>query len=226
VSEQNKRPENSDPNQRPAPKKRVVQKKAAAPKKEEKTKNKKPWWIWVILLLIILLIALVAGYYSGYFVGKVVHEQTEQTTVAPSESSSETDSTNNNDNTSDEVVANNGEEESPDSSNTADGDIPVENVTELQPVMYKSSPRSDKIPVPSFIIAYSANADKIQANRNFSHLESLGFESGIYWIPDFFSAGKPLYKVYVGPFTTRSDAETRLIAVRKLQADAYIMKVE
>ena len=80
--------------------------------------------------------------------------------------------------------------------------------------------------IPCWIIAFSANSKKPIANTNYSTLEALGYDAGIYWIPKYFPSDKELYKVYVGPYKSAEDAQSMLPAIRNLQPDAYVMKIE
>ena len=59
---------------------------------------------------------------------------------------------------------------------------------------------------------------------NYSALEALGYDAGIYWIPKYFTGGRELFKVYVGPYKTPEEAQAILPAIKKLQPDAYVMK--
>jgi len=80
--------------------------------------------------------------------------------------------------------------------------------------------------IPCWIVAFSANNKKPLANMNYSALEALGFDAGIYWIPKYFPDGKSMYKVYVGPYKTPGEAEAILPQIKNLQPDAYIMKID
>jgi cell division septation protein DedD len=80
--------------------------------------------------------------------------------------------------------------------------------------------------IPCWIVAYSANADKQQANVNFSTLEALGYDAGQYFIPKYFKDGRQLYKVYVGPFKSLAEAEGVLPKIQKMQPDAYVLKID
>jgi len=79
---------------------------------------------------------------------------------------------------------------------------------------------------PSFIISHSAYSTRESAEKIKAKLMDIGFNSGFYWIPDYHDSEKQLYKVFVGPYTTRSDAEDMLQAVKKIREEAYIMKLE
>jgi predicted lipid-binding transport protein (Tim44 family) len=80
--------------------------------------------------------------------------------------------------------------------------------------------------VPSWIIAFSANSKKPLANINYSTLEALGYDAGIYWIPKYFPDSRELYKVYVGPYGSESEANQALPAIQQIQPDAYVMKID
>lgn len=80
--------------------------------------------------------------------------------------------------------------------------------------------------IPCWIIAFSANNKKPLANMNYSALEALGYDAGIYWIPKYFPGGQEMYKVYVGPYKSSSQADDILPEIRKLQPDAYVLKID
>lgn len=79
---------------------------------------------------------------------------------------------------------------------------------------------------PSFIISHSAYKTEQAADKTKSKLMDMGFNSGYYWIPDYHDRNKQLFKVFVGPYQTRKDAEDMLKAVKKIQEDAYVVKLE
>lgn len=80
--------------------------------------------------------------------------------------------------------------------------------------------------IPCWIVAFSANNKKPLANMNYSALEALGFDAGIYWIPKYFPGGQSMYKVYVGPYKTPEEAQAILPQIKNLQPDAYVMKID
>lgn len=80
--------------------------------------------------------------------------------------------------------------------------------------------------IPCWIVAFSANNKKPLANMNYSALEALGYDAGIYWIPKYFPTGQEMYKVYVGPYKTPEEAQAILPQIRNLQPDAYVMKID
>lgn len=80
--------------------------------------------------------------------------------------------------------------------------------------------------IPCWIVAFSANNKKPLANMNYSALEALGYDAGIYWIPKYFPGGNEMYKVYVGPYKSPEEAQAILPQIRNLQPDAYVMKID
>jgi hypothetical protein len=79
---------------------------------------------------------------------------------------------------------------------------------------------------PCYIISYGAFSVESTAQAEVEKLTKSRFETGYFWIPDYVGQGKELYKVYVGPFVTRADAESRLPDVKKKKSKAYIEKLE
>lgn len=80
--------------------------------------------------------------------------------------------------------------------------------------------------IPCWIVAFSANDKKPLANMNYSALEALGYDAGIYWIPKYFPGGSEMYKVYVGPYKSPEEAQAILPQIKNLQPDAYVMKID
>ncbi len=97
---------------------------------------------------------------------------------------------------------------------------------EKEAIKSKIIRKKGEFELPSWIIAFSANSKKPLANTNYSTLEALGYDAGIYWIPKYFPGGSEMYKVYVGPYKTASEAESMLPAIRNLQPDAYVLKID
>lgn len=130
------------------------------------------------------------------------------------ESSSETDLSNEN---SIESEMNEAKEEFSDKSSDEQ---------EKEAIKTKIIRKKGEFELPSWIIAFSANSKKPLANTNYSTLEALGYDAGIYWIPKYFPGGSEMYKVYVGPYKSSEEAASMLPAIKNLQPDAYIMKIE
>mgnify|MGYP001035817961 FL=1 len=97
---------------------------------------------------------------------------------------------------------------------------------EKEAIKTKIIRKKGEFELPSWIIAFSANSKKPLANTNYSTLEALGYDAGIYWIPKYFPGGSEMYKVYVGPYKSAQEAESMLPAIKNLQPDAYVMKIE
>ncbi len=79
---------------------------------------------------------------------------------------------------------------------------------------------------PCFIISHSSVKSEDYAKRTSKKLSYEGFSTGYYWIPDLTSGGNEYYKVYVGPFSTESDAIEKLEDVRKYSKRAYIVEIK
>ncbi len=97
---------------------------------------------------------------------------------------------------------------------------------EKEAIKTKIIRKKGEFEIPSWIIAFSANSKKPLANTNYSTLEALGYDAGIYWIPKYFPGGSEMYKVYVGPYKSAKEAESMLPAIKNLQRDAYVLKIE
>ncbi len=97
---------------------------------------------------------------------------------------------------------------------------------EKEAIKTKIIRKKGEFELPSWIIAFSANSKKPLANTNYSTLEALGYDAGIYWIPKYFPGGSEMYKVYVGPYKSAREAESMLPAIKNLQPDAYVLKIE
>ncbi len=79
--------------------------------------------------------------------------------------------------------------------------------------------------LPCFVISHSAYSLEDVAKAQKAQLAQKGFKCGYYYIPDYIPQGKPLYKVYIGPFDSRNDAEKLLASAKKLNSKAYISEV-
>jgi len=81
------------------------------------------------------------------------------------------------------------------------------------------------LPKPCYLISHSAYGEESKAMQQTAKIQKLGFDAGYYWIPDFVASGPKLYKVYIGPFSTRTAAEAALPGVKKVKADAYVVSI-
>lgn len=89
-----------------------------------------------------------------------------------------------------------------------------------------SSGSSGQVVVNSFIISCAAVSSEEAAKKASNDLKSKGFKSGYYYLPDYQSGAKPLYKVFVGSFNNRTDAEGNLGDVKNLFDGAYVMQLK
>lgn len=80
--------------------------------------------------------------------------------------------------------------------------------------------------INSFIISCAAVSTEDAARKASDDLRTKGFKSGYYYLPDYQSGAKPLYKVFVGSFDNRGDAEGNLGDVKNLFEGAYVMQVK
>ncbi|MBD79443.1 MAG: hypothetical protein CL840_11030 [Crocinitomicaceae bacterium] len=145
-------------------------------------------------------------------------EQSEEVSEETKDDSELRETTLNEENSIESEVA--AEEEAKEDSEPAD-----ETVQEKQ-ALSKIIRKKGDFEIPCWIVAFSANNNKPLANMNYSALEALGFDAGIYWIPKYFPDGKSMYKVYVGPYKTPEQAQAILPQIKNLQPDAYVMKID
>lgn len=79
-----------------------------------------------------------------------------------------------------------------------------------------------KVPKKGWLIAYRALPNEVEAIKLVAELSYVDeFPCGYYWIPDARS-GQNLFKIYIGPYMTKADAEMILPRVQAKRADAYI----
>ncbi len=79
-----------------------------------------------------------------------------------------------------------------------------------------------KLKTPCFIISCSAVSSEWDARSQAESLSRKGFQAGYLWIPDYDASGKKLFKVYVGSFRTRTEAESALPRVKTVISSAYV----
>ncbi|MFO7867829.1 MAG: SPOR domain-containing protein [Bacteroidales bacterium] len=119
------------------------------------------------------------------------------------------------------TTANSAEEE--DEKEVSEDEV-VDKITEnLQQSQTDTKPADAKIKTPAWLIGYASVSQKKNAVRNVKALREKGFSAGYYWIPDYKQAGPELYKVYIGPFESQSDAQNSLSNVKDLMPNAYVM---
>lgn len=79
---------------------------------------------------------------------------------------------------------------------------------------------------PAYIISYVATSSENNAKKQRKLLSSKGFSTGYYWIPDYLPSGPSLYKVYIGPYASKTEAKNALLRVKGLRKDAYVQYVK
>lgn len=75
---------------------------------------------------------------------------------------------------------------------------------------------------PFHIISISAYGKKQPAIDEASKIKNQGLSGNFMWIPDYQQGGKELYKVYIGPFKTRKEAETAKDLVKSHFKGCYV----
>jgi cell division septation protein DedD len=98
---------------------------------------------------------------------------------------------------------------------------------ETKPVAEPKKPAADgKLPTPSFLVVCTAMAKETDAKAFMIKLASEGYEAGYLWIPDYEPEGKKLYRVYVGPFDNKEEAQDILPEIKTAYKFAYILNLK
>ncbi|MBQ3989928.1 MAG: SPOR domain-containing protein, partial [Bacteroidales bacterium] len=80
----------------------------------------------------------------------------------------------------------------------------------------------NKVPTTGWLIGYKATADEVEAIKIVAEMSYVdGLPCGYYWINDA-RKGKPLFKVYVGPYKTREEVEAVFPTIKAKVPDAHI----
>jgi cell division septation protein DedD len=79
---------------------------------------------------------------------------------------------------------------------------------------------------PCFIIGYASISSEATAIKTVATLSTKGQKCGYFWIPDYTPGGPQLFKVYIGPFTTRDDAAKELPTIKADVPGAYISEIK
>lgn len=103
---------------------------------------------------------------------------------------------------------------------------------EVQPNVKKSARKTEatkttaSVPAgPCWIVSFSSVKDEKVASKGVKQLVDKGFLGGYYWMPDFESNAKQLYKVYSGPYTSEQEARAKQREIVVFNEDAYVMKL-
>ncbi|MDR2962701.1 MAG: SPOR domain-containing protein [Bacteroidales bacterium] len=78
---------------------------------------------------------------------------------------------------------------------------------------------------PTWVISVSSVAKESEALKRTKELRTAGKTADYYWIPDYVPGGNAYFKVFVGPFATKADAQNYL-QNNDLAADAYVVEVK
>ena len=78
---------------------------------------------------------------------------------------------------------------------------------------------------PTWVISVSSVAKESIAKARTEELRAAGQSADYYWIPDYVDGGNRYFKVFVGPFATKAEAQSYL-SNGGLASDAYVLKVE
>lgn len=96
----------------------------------------------------------------------------------------------------------------------------------VEAIPKKSNPAINKTKAPSgFIISYVSNSTESAARNNVVQLSQKGFSANYYYMPDHNSKNPKLYKVYLGPFSSESDAFPTFKKVVAFNDKAFILKM-
>ncbi|MBK8807530.1 MAG: SPOR domain-containing protein [Bacteroidales bacterium] len=78
--------------------------------------------------------------------------------------------------------------------------------------------------ITGWVVGYGAYKDIATAEKIAAKIKNRNYTAGTYWIPDYFPNGKALYKVYIGPFVSKSEAKAILPDVHKYSPEAYMIE--
>lgn len=128
----------------------------------------------------------------------------------------------------DEVVTK--EERDSETNTTIPEEKVVETITktlETQPTAKKERiVTKGKLQTPCWIISYSSISNEAVAIKTVATLSTQGKKCGYYWIPDYVSGGPKLFKVYIGPYSTKEEAASDLPAIKQDVSGAYVAEVK
>lgn len=104
-------------------------------------------------------------------------------------------------------------------------DLPVEDADQGIPVE-KQEPKvanSFTLNTPCWIISHSSMVSEKYAKRNVEIFSDKGIKCGYYWIPDYNPSGNKFYKVYFGPYASKSEAKKALPEMKRYSPQAYLL---
>ena len=105
----------------------------------------------------------------------------------------------------------------------------VEEITEAlvsQPQKHVSVQNIQQFDTPAWIISYASVSKNTNAIASVKKLRDLGNSAGYYWMPDYAEGAPQMYKVYIGPFASKAQAEAHITSIQNLEPNAYVLYVE
>jgi hypothetical protein len=84
--------------------------------------------------------------------------------------------------------------------------------------------QKSKLQTPCWVIGYASVSKEAVAIKTVAQLS--GKKCGYYWIPDYVANGPKMFKVFIGPFTTKEAAQAELPAIKTEVPAAYVMEVK
>ena len=105
----------------------------------------------------------------------------------------------------------------------------VEEITEAlvsQPQKHVPVQNIQQFDTPAWIISYASVSKNTNAIASVKKLRELGNSAGYYWMPDYTTGAPEMYKVYIGPFASKAQAEAHITSIQELEPSAYVLYVE
>ncbi|MBO7125227.1 MAG: SPOR domain-containing protein [Bacteroidales bacterium] len=177
---------------------------------EEEEEPKKRRGLWIILLLLLLLLLLGGGIW--YYFAKVKQAPVEPPVVVVQDTVKE------------EPKPEPEPEPEPEPVIDTIPEIVEDTVVEAPKKVYTPAriATKNKVPTSGWLIGYRATADEVEAIKIVAEMSYVdGLPCGYYWINDA-RKGKPLFKVYVGPYKTREEVEAVFPTIKAKVPDAHI----
>lgn len=106
----------------------------------------------------------------------------------------------------------------------------IEEITEVLTTQHKTVPAAtshnvSQFKTPVWLISYASVSKNTNAITAVKKLREMGNSAGYYWMPDYAENAPQMYKVYIGPFDTKSQAEAHISSIQELEPHAYVLYV-
>ncbi len=106
----------------------------------------------------------------------------------------------------------------------------IEEITEVLATQHKAVPAAvsqnvSQFKTPVWLISYASVSKNTNAITAVKKLREMGNSAGYYWMPDYAENAPQMYKVYIGPFDTKSQAEAHVASIQELEPHAYVLYV-